>query len=377
MPAKAMIFDSRVRTLHDFGSAPVNTISFNPQARLVLLAGFGNLAGKIDIVDRRTLGKITTIEAPNTSYCAWSPCGRFLLTAVLSPRLRVDNGIKIWHCTGPLMHVQPVDELYQAGWRPTPVDQAPAFAQTIPPPPQPAPSVASAAVNGKSPSAKPAGAYRPPGARGLATPAIFRREDEGGAPRVPGSGSATPPRGYSGRSANVPGSASPANGFYQANGQGSRRQVPGAPPRTPPAGGASANGSNGGENGALEKKRKKKEPKKKEKGGASGDGQSGAATPPNGDGETSARPSVDVQVNGSGASGVVPAGQSVPPTPGAEQLDPVAKKVRNLNKKLKAIDELKEKAKRGERLEATQLKKMEGEAEIRKELAALTGAGAA
>jgi translation initiation factor 2A len=38
---------------------------------------------------------------------------------------------------------------------------------------------------------------------------------------------------------------------------------------------------------------------------------------------------------------------------------------------LKAIDELKEKAKRGERLEATQLKKMEGEAEIRRELASL------
>jgi translation initiation factor 2A len=38
---------------------------------------------------------------------------------------------------------------------------------------------------------------------------------------------------------------------------------------------------------------------------------------------------------------------------------------------LKAIEELKEKSKRGERLEATQLKKMEGEADIRKELRAL------
>jgi len=38
---------------------------------------------------------------------------------------------------------------------------------------------------------------------------------------------------------------------------------------------------------------------------------------------------------------------------------------------LKAIEELKEKAKRGERLEATQLKKMEGEVDIRRELAAL------
>jgi translation initiation factor 2A len=38
---------------------------------------------------------------------------------------------------------------------------------------------------------------------------------------------------------------------------------------------------------------------------------------------------------------------------------------------LKAIEELKEKSKRGERLETTQFKKMEGEAEIKKELADL------
>lgn len=38
---------------------------------------------------------------------------------------------------------------------------------------------------------------------------------------------------------------------------------------------------------------------------------------------------------------------------------------------LKAIEELKEKQKKGERLEATQLKKIDTEAEIRKELAAL------
>ena len=44
-----------------------------------------------------------------------------------------------------------------------------------------------------------------------------------------------------------------------------------------------------------------------------------------------------------------------------------------LDFQLKAIDELKEKAKRGERLEATQLKKIEGEADIRKELENLGG----
>lgn len=119
MPSKATLFDQRVKVTAEFGTHPWNYISFNPQGRLVSLGGFGNLAGKIDIFDRRTLNKVTTIDAPNTSHCEWSTDGRTLLTATLSPRLRVDNGIKIWHCSGPLLHVHTVDELYQVkshGW---------------------------------------------------------------------------------------------------------------------------------------------------------------------------------------------------------------------------------------------------------------------
>ncbi len=115
MPAKATLFDQRVKVTADFGTHPWNFISFNPQGRLVALAGFGNLAGKIEIFDRRSLKQVCTIDAPNTSHCEWSPDGRTVLTATLSPRLRVDNGIKLWHCTGPLLHIHLVDELYQVG----------------------------------------------------------------------------------------------------------------------------------------------------------------------------------------------------------------------------------------------------------------------
>jgi translation initiation factor 2A len=338
MPAKTMLFDRRVRTLHDFGSAPHNTISFNPQSRLLFLAGFGNLAGKIDVFDRCALSKICTIDAPNTSYCSWSPDGRFLLTATLSPRLRVDNGIKVWHASGPLVHVQAVEELYQVSWRPTPIDQAPPFGQTIPPAPQPSPSVLAAALTSRFVAAKPSGAYRPPGARGLATPAIFKREDEGGAPRAPtGSGtvssSATPPRGYN-RSPNVPGSM-PTNGVSQnGHGQAGRRYVPGAAPRTPPSTGDQGQGQGGQ---GQDKKRKKKEKKKGEKGEGSG-----TVTPIGG---ASARPSLDIQTNGlngttngvKGGTAAEPATTSVPPTPGAELLDPIAKKARNLNKKVSVV----------------------------------------
>lgn len=329
MPAKTMLFDQRVRTLHDFGSAPVNTILFSPQGRLVLLAGFGNLAGKIDIIDRRILQKVCTIDAPNTSHCEWSPDGRFLMTATLSPRLRVDNGIKIWHCTGPLMHVQACDELYQVSWRPTPIDSVPPFGQALPPPPIPSESVKNFAAGQKPTPSKPAGAYRPPGARGLATPAIFKREDEGGAPRVPTNGTSTPPRLYN-RSPVPPGAApngNGVNGYHQHNGSGGgRRPVPGAAQTPPPAAGTE------GERRNARKRKGKKDGAEK--------------------GVPSAEPGMeDVEDKGAVQEPAQQGGQKVngveeqaldnvtsPVSPVADgSLDPAAKKVRNLNKKVRAF----------------------------------------
>ncbi|KAJ7265687.1 eukaryotic translation initiation factor eIF2A-domain-containing protein [Mycena rebaudengoi] len=80
-PAKTMLFDRRVRTIYDFSASSHNFIPFTPQGRLIALAGFGSLACKTDIFDRPTFSKVCTIDAPNTSYCASSPDGRFLLTA--------------------------------------------------------------------------------------------------------------------------------------------------------------------------------------------------------------------------------------------------------------------------------------------------------
>ncbi|KAL4254450.1 translation initiation factor 2A [Abortiporus biennis] len=341
MPAKTTLFDQRAKTLHDFGTAFYNFISFNPQARLVVLAGFGNLAGNADIFDRRTLGKVTTIDAANTSHCDWSPDGRFLLTATLSPRLRVDNGIKIWHCSGPLVHIQHVEELYQASWRPTQVDAVPAFPPTIPPSPAPSASVLQHVAIAKPTPTRAAGAYRPPGARGLEASSVYKRDEQ--TPSGTPSGNSTPNGRFS---------RSPVPGRPRTNG---RRHVPGAPTSPSPVRSPDATDKRG---------RKGKTKKDKEK--------KVAATGENDAG----RPSLEVQVNGKANGGIQSPGAnggSVPPTPGADAsgLDPTAKKVRNLNKKLKAIEELKEKSKKGERLEATQLKKIETEAEIRKELAAL------
>ncbi|TIB05735.1 hypothetical protein E3P96_00958 [Wallemia ichthyophaga] len=165
MPAKATLFDQRGNPTFDFGTNPRNFTLFNPQARFILIAGFGNLAGQVDIWDRKSLKKVCQIDCSNTSHCEWSPDGRFILTATCSPRLRVDNGVKVWHLTGKLIDIKPIEELYQVHWRPQDVSNFPDFKSEIEPPPTPNQSV----IQYQNPSdSKPkiTGAYKPPHARG-------------------------------------------------------------------------------------------------------------------------------------------------------------------------------------------------------------------
>ncbi|GAA5985377.1 hypothetical protein JCM5350_005164 [Sporobolomyces pararoseus] len=335
MPAKTVIFDARVKIINDFGTNPRNFLSYNPQGRLLCIAGFGNLAGQVDVWDRQTLKKVTTIDAPNTVHCEWSPDGRYLLCATLSPRLRVDNGIKVYHFTGGLMHMDSIEELYQASWRPA----NPGFwPMSGPLDPAPAASIAVAAT----PTPKPAtagGAYRPPHARGTLTPSVYKREDEGGA--AYDSNGANPFPRDNGRE--VPG------GFA---GRGARRGIPGAPPP-----GAPVNAED-----PLANRRKKKGGDKKGKGNnKNGNNQQE-------DGAGSSTPA-------SGSATPQPVPELAPPVPEVPavepSLSPEDKKRRAIVKKLTAIEQLKAKKAAGEKLELTQHKKLESEAELRKELDAL------
>jgi len=269
------------------------------------------------------------------------------------------------------MHFQNIDELYQASWRPTLIDHVPSFGQTIPPAPAPSESALNYEGTKKATPAKAAGAYRPPGARGLATPAIFKREDEGG---LPANGSSTSPRMFNRNAARgvVNGAGSP-NGIQN----GGRRHVPGAP----------SPGPEGAERKGGKRKKGKKDGEEGGNGGKEGRGKRDGAlesvrsprsSPPpagqsNGNTKGNKKKETTVETTVHGDTAIAENETSTPAPPADGTLDPIAKKVRNLNKKLKAIEELKEKAKRGERLEATQLKKMDGEADIRKELASLGG----
>ncbi|KAL1929710.1 hypothetical protein VTP01DRAFT_1848 [Rhizomucor pusillus] len=274
MPAKTTLFDHRANPVHNFGIEPRNFVRYNPQGTVIAVAGFGNLNGTIDVWERKNLRKINTFAAPNASYCEWSPCGRYLMTATLTPRLRVDNGFKMWHHTGSLIYEESVDELFQVGWRPEPASVYPPMRGTSPPP---RPIKISSTAGPSKVAAKPAGAYRPPHLRGTTASTTTLSEREAA---------------LSGRGPSV----------------GGQRKVPGAP----------------GNNSALKTKK----------------GNNGAAA-----------------AKSTNLSSLTP--------------EEKQKKIRNLEKKLRQINDLRDKQSRGEQLDQAQLQKLSTEASVMREIAAL------
>ncbi|MCJ1295122.1 hypothetical protein MMC34_006683 [Xylographa carneopallida] len=396
MPAKTTIFNTRAEPTHSFALGPRNTILFSPHGRFVLVAGFGNLAGQMDIYDlSKDYQKICTIEASNASVCEWSPDGKHILTATTSPRLRVDNGVRIWHVGGGLMYNEELQELYHVTWRP----QSP----TMHPPenpfhPMPTPHASALAYLGtvKTPS-KPAGAYRPPGARGTTTPLAFMREDQGGAAYV-SNGSLSLGSGV--------------NGF----GKPRRREVPGAEASSVDASGTPVDGEENLSKAAQKNKKKREAKKAKDASDRAagltplGDGVQPAAAPSpsrsperrdrRGHERNRSRNDSDLRprsqqgrrgqsqrrdgpprgFNGpSGTNGTHidtlhhPTPATAPDltvtSPGGGT--PQEKKIRALTKKLRAIDDLKMRRAGGEILEGTQIKKMETEDSVRRELEGL------
>ncbi|BDD63289.1 Eukaryotic translation initiation factor 2A [Monascus purpureus] len=402
MPAKTTIFNFRGVAKHSFPLGPRNTILFSPHGRFVLVAGFGNLAGQMDIYDMdKNYTKIATVEASNSSVCEWSPDGKYILTATTSPRLRVDNGIRIWHVSGALMFNEDMHELYDVCWRPQTTTQHP-LGDPFNPLPTPHASALAYLSTRKAPP-KPAGAYRPPGARGQVTPLAFKREDEGGAAFVRDGASSL---GVGG-----------ANGF----GRPRRREVPGAepveeylPPGAAPGGGvALPPGSDPSDKAskAASKNKKKREAKKlkelaEKNGVAAADGSvnnnatslppSNAPTKPSrspdrrGDKSQNRSKGINqpdgnqrkngIQVNGAptgpAAGAKKPTTDStVTPESAGGNPTPQDKKIRGLLKKIRAIDELKMRLAGGEKLEDTQMKKIQTEDAVRKELESLGYSG--
>ena len=173
-----------------FGNAHRNTICWAPHGRFINIAGFGNLAGGMTFWDRNKLKAVPQydpetgipiyreIVASCTVGYGWSPDSRSFLSSTTSPRMNVDNGVKLYRYNGEEVVNVPWDN---ANYKPNKLLQAafvPALSNVYTDRPQsPAPRIsgdAAAVAEAKrlatqaalNPVAAATRRYVPPSARG-------------------------------------------------------------------------------------------------------------------------------------------------------------------------------------------------------------------
>eukprot|EP01090_Pellita_catalonica_P003000 TRINITY_DN1262_c0_g1_i5.p1 TRINITY_DN1262_c0_g1~~TRINITY_DN1262_c0_g1_i5.p1 ORF type:complete len:567 (-),score=90.73 TRINITY_DN1262_c0_g1_i5:1092-2792(-) len=119
MPALVSVFNEKCVKKADLypDGAPRNTVMFSPCGQILCVGGFGSLPGHIDFWHAK-LRKLGATRAQWSAYFKWSPDSRHFLTAVLSPAMNVDNGIKILDYYGKVVFQKSFDKLYDAKWQP-------------------------------------------------------------------------------------------------------------------------------------------------------------------------------------------------------------------------------------------------------------------
>lgn len=73
MPSKATFFNLKCDAIFEVNEGPRNSIYYNSFGNIVLLAGFGNLRGNVEVWDSSQKKLITTFQAPDStlvrSFC--------------------------------------------------------------------------------------------------------------------------------------------------------------------------------------------------------------------------------------------------------------------------------------------------------------------
>ncbi|GAX27338.1 translation initiation factor 2A [Fistulifera solaris] len=201
MPSMATLHNGLTgEPLFKFGHAHRNTVSWSPHGRFLCLAGFGNLAGGMGLWDRNK-GKLISAGATNTAQLnangnlkaetttgyGWSPDSRLFAASTCTPRMNVENRVRIYTYAGEQLvdnlpwsksQYEP-DKLLEATFVPAPLTQYPDRPHTPPPDKVVINQHSSAPVFASS-----SGKYVPPSARnrvggGTSLAERLRKEKEG------------------------------------------------------------------------------------------------------------------------------------------------------------------------------------------------------
>lgn len=80
MPAHSVLFNKIGEPVFEFGAHHRSSIYFSNLNRFLILAGFGNLNGDIDIWDLKDKKKVGTCKSLSAYNCIWSDDGRKFMT---------------------------------------------------------------------------------------------------------------------------------------------------------------------------------------------------------------------------------------------------------------------------------------------------------
>jgi len=228
LPSNTVIYEMKDNgTIHpiiDLGSSNSNFARFSPCNQLILLGGFGNLTGNVEIWDFRKLKKVGIFIAECSSYCEWSRDSRYILTAILSPRIRVDNGFTVWSYDGTKLVTEKFTELLQVKWEPKPISMFPYR------PPSPRLYEKAAELKKEVETVAPK-KYVPPHQRGQpqapATSTVFKKHED-----APMKLKSTPPRGQQ-QQLQQPQHAVPIENVVEDPSKKKKKKKPTTPQTTP------------------------------------------------------------------------------------------------------------------------------------------------
>lgn len=115
----------KIKTLE---ARPANCLYWSPTGNYIVLAGLGDKNGQLDFVDTQEWTTTASTEHVMCTDVEWDPSGRFVITSVTQSiqldqgnfRATMENGYKLWSCSGTLLQTVSADQFYQVHWRPRP-----------------------------------------------------------------------------------------------------------------------------------------------------------------------------------------------------------------------------------------------------------------
>lgn len=95
MPAHTVIYSEDGDPMLQLGVHHRNTLRFSPLNRFLLVGGFENLKGEIDVWDMIDMKQVGTCVSHHASRVEWAPDGRHFFTAIVEQTLRVSNEVNV------------------------------------------------------------------------------------------------------------------------------------------------------------------------------------------------------------------------------------------------------------------------------------------